>query len=333
MVEERPFQRVSQRLLGKDSLLKSQPRQLPSPPPEGAEAENGPAESAEDFEQRHEKFRDDVLLDFAALESSVIRMQQTLSANAHERARYAAEKAKILAAAQSVRENTVELRTQLAEAETAQKLRKGYDKLASELIDPKKLPSRPETKEDIARLEKEIEDLQQESAEFEGVWQGRREAFERVAVEGRGLVNVIKGIKDEPEAEKDEVMDEGEDGPGTKGERSRMGTPIPEGTPLPGENTPLPGGSTPIPGELRFPTPVEEGEERLPTNKFLDVEGLDMRANSSRNGSPALQPSEGQADVEMGDEKALDDPEAEDEVKEMMEMEVITPAEGDMDES
>ena len=179
-----------------------------------------------------------------------------------------------------------------------------------------------------------IEDLQQESADFGGVWQGRREAFERVVVEGRSLVNVIKGIKDEPEPEKDEAMDEGEDGPGTKGERSRMGTPMPEGTPLAGESTPVPGGGTPIPADvLGARTPMEESEER-PTNKFLDVEGLDTRANSSRNGSPALVPSEGQGEVEMGEEQALDEPEAGDEAREIMDMEMEFPTavEGDMDE-
>jgi hypothetical protein len=211
-------------------------------------------------------------------------------------------------------------------------LRKGYDTLAAKLIDPRQLKSRAETREDISKLEKEIEDLEQESVDIEGVWVGRREAFERVVAEGQTLVKVIKGIKDEPEPEKEDAMDEGEDGLGTKGERSRMGTPLPEGTPLPGADTPLP-------GELREQTPVGEGvaSPERPANKFLDVEGNGTGA-SSRVGSPAVLATDLQGDVEMVEEQVQLE-EAEVDAKEVMEMETVdeteqvaTPAEN-MDES
>lgn len=342
-VEERPFQRVSQRLLGKDSLLKHSPRQLPSPPPEGGESEPNP----EDEAAKREKLREEILLDFAALESSILRIQLIESSNARERERYAAEKAKIMATAQAVKDNTHELRDQLAEAQRVLDLRKGYDELANTLIQSKKLKSRPETREDITKLEKEIEDLEQESADFEGIWVGRREAFDKVVAEGQSLIKVIKGIKDEPEPEKDETMEDGEDGPGTKGERSRMGTPRPDGsTPMPGESTPLPGGSTPVPG-FGEQTPLPEGgasPERA-VNKFLDVEGSGT-GTSSQVGSPMIRPEEGQTDVEMdGEQTQLDESgqEGKVETQEGMEMETAegseseseqaaTPAE-DMDES
>jgi hypothetical protein len=220
-------------------------------------------------------------------------------------------------------------------------LRKGYDELAAKLIDPRKLKSRGETREDISKLEKESEDLEQESSDFESVWLGRREAFDRVVGEGRTLVKVIKGIKDEPEPEKDDAMDEGEDGVGTKGERSRMGTPQPgDGTPMPGERAPMVGGSTPLPGDLGSQTPLGEsgeGEERA-VNKFLDVEGMGSGTGaSSQLGSPALQPEDGQGDVEMGEEQVQ--LETSDEAREEIEMEMVaeteevaTPAEN-MDES
>ena len=298
-VEERPFHRVTRSLLGKDSLLKwTPPQQLPSPPPDGEE-EAQPAPDTEEDAQKRQKFREEILLDFAALESSILRIQLLLASNKRERERYATEKAKILDTAQSVRDNTLHLRSQLVEAQDLLKLRKGYDELATKLIDPKKnLKTRAETREEIGKLEKEIEDLEQESADFEGVWAGRKDAFERVVGEGQAMVRLIKGIKDEPEVEKeDEHMAEAEEG--EKGERSRMGTPAPEGS------TPMPvaasGGETPLrpEGELG-----EGGATPRPTNKFLEVE--DATRVSSRAESPAVQPD---ADIEMGEDTAELEPE------------------------
>jgi hypothetical protein len=305
-IEERPFQRVTKRLLDRDSLLRSTPKQLLSPPPEGAEEEDENTPTTEDTAasdpHTRQKFREEVLLDFAALESSITRIQLIQSSNARERERYAAEKAKILATAQAVRDNTLLLREQLAEAQKVLELRKGYDALASKILEDKKLKSRDECRGDITALEKEIEELEQEGVEVEGLWSGRREAFERIVREGEVMRRVIKGIK-EPEqgdengqGEEDEAMDEGD---AEKDEGSRMGTPGLEDGRTPrhesGGRTPMPEGSTPLPGGV---TPMhegmDEGEDR-PKNKFLDVEGGTQ--HSSRAASPGTQAS----DVEMGD--------------------------------
>jgi len=312
-IEERPFQRVTKRLLDRDSLLRSTPKQLPSPPPEGGDEgekeETTPAteDPAADPSTR-QKFREEVLLDFAALESSITRIQLIQTSNARERERYAAEKAKILATAQAVRENTLLLREQLAEAQKVLELRKGYDALASKILEDKKLKARDECRADITSLEKEIEELEQEGVEVEGLWSGRREAFERIVHEGEVMRRVIKGIK-EPE------QGEGEDGEGQRGEgedgdddamdegdtekddRSRMGTPGLDDGRTPrhesGGRTPMPEGSTPLPHEG-----MEEGEDR-PRNKFLDVEGGTQL--SSRAASPGTQAGDSATDVDMGD--------------------------------
>jgi hypothetical protein len=298
-IEERPFQRVTKRLLDRDSLLRSTPKQLPSPPPEG-EGED-PSPTAEDpaaDSNTRQKFREEVLLDFAALESSITRIQLIQSSNARERERYAAEKAKILATAQAVRENTLLLREQLAEAQKVLELRKGYDALASKILEDKKLKSRDECRADITTLEKEIEELEQEGVEVEGLWSGRREAFERIVREGEVMRRVIKGIK-EPEQGEDDAMD---DGDGEKDDGSRMGTPVLDEGRTPrhesGGRTPMPEGSTPLPGGV---TPMHEGMddgEDRPRNKFLDVEGGTQL--SSRAASPGTQ-GESATDVEMGD--------------------------------
>ena len=299
-IEERPFQRVTKRLLDRDSLLRQTPRQLPSPPPEGEE-DPAPSPSHEDVVSR-QKFREEVLLDFAALESSITRIQLIQTSNARERERYAAEKAKILATAQAVRENTVLLREQLSEAQKVLELRKGYDALAAKILEDKKLKSRDECRGDIAGLEKEIEELEQEGVEIEGLWVGRREQFERIVMEGEVMRRVVKGIKDpEDEEGEEDAMEEGD---GEKEDRSRMGTPgLDDGrtprhesggrTPMPEGSTPLPGGATPMHEGME-----DDGEER-PRNKFLEVEGGTQR--SSRAASPGTPSADSPADVEMGD--------------------------------
>lgn len=305
-IEERPFQRVTKRLLDRDSLLRQTPKQLPSPPPESEGKDEGaePSDSSAQDAATRQKFRSEVLLDFAALESSITRIQLIQSSNARERSRYAAEKAKILATAQAVRENTVQLREQLGEAQKVLALRKGYDALASKILEDKKLKSRDECRGDIGALEKEIEELEMEGGEVEGLWMGRREQFEVIVREGEVMRRVVKGIKEpeeEEEGEEDDAMDEGD---GEKDDRSRMGTPGIEDGRTPrhesGGRTPVPGGATPVPGGA---TPMHEGmeeeAEERPRNKFLDVEGGTQR--SSRAASPGTPSADSPADVEMGD--------------------------------
>ncbi|EMC96015.1 hypothetical protein BAUCODRAFT_148853 [Baudoinia panamericana UAMH 10762] len=292
-VEERPFQRVTKSLLGKDSLLRKLPIHLPSSPLNEGDEQSEVDPASEPF--RLQAFREEILLDFAALESSILRIQLLQSSNQRERERYAAEKAKILDTAQAVRENTVELRAQLEEAQKVLERRKGYDELAAKILDDKKLKSREECAAEIEGLEKEIEELRVESSEVEVTWAGRREGFERVVGEGEALVRVIKGVKDEPEQEHadgdvDESMEDGDGDDATRGESSRLGTPTPAG------------GRTPMMHAEGGETPMQEQEDethadasKAPTNKFLDVEDA-MRAGS-RTASPSRRAKE--SDVEM----------------------------------
>lgn len=283
---------MTKSLLAKDSPLRSSLSYLPSPPPEG-EDETSPEYDS----QKIEKFREDVLIDFASLESSIIRIQLILSSNERERERYAAEKAKILETAQAVRDNTVELRAQLVDAQRVLEQRKGYDEQAAKILDDRKLKSRDDTKADIDKLEKEIEDLQHESAEYEVTWVSRKEQFNNIVREGETMIKQIKGIKDEPEPDKDENMEDGEDG--VKAETSRMGSPAPDGRSP--QQSDL-GGGTPM-------HDVGEGDAtpRPPSNKFLDVD--DATRTTSRVSSPLVQPIQVQDDVEMG-ETSISDPAA-----------------------
>lgn len=277
-VEEKHFHRVAKNLLAKDSPLKILPKQ-----PEGEEV---PEQTADEIFKR-QKFREDVLLDFASLESSILRIQLIQSSNERERQRYATEKAKILETAQAVRDNTVELRTQLEDAQRVLDLRKGYDGLAAKILDDKKLKSRDESQADIEKLEKEIEDLQQENAEFEGTWSGRKEQFDRVVAEGEAMVRLIKGIKDDPEKDDDEHMEE--DGENGKDPTSRVGTPG-----LGGQSPMRDGANTPL-GES-----ADTGKSTpfKPNNRFLDIE--DSTRLSTRD-SQATSPVPYHGDVEMAE--------------------------------
>lgn len=245
-----------------------------------------------------------MLLDFATLENSIVRVQLIQTSNQRERERYAAEKVKILETAQAVRDNTLELRTQLEDAQKMLQLRKGYDELAAKILDDKKLKSRDESRADIEKLEKEIEDLQSESGEYELTWTGRREYWDRVVAEGEAMMRLIKGIKDDPQAERDEEMEGAEESrEGTKGKSSRMGTPAAEGRTPRMEvegGTPLPEGGD---GETGDATPAR------PTNRLLDVG--DATRSSSRAASPSGRAADGVTDVDMADTVA-DEPLLED---------------------
>lgn len=274
---------MTKSVLAKDSPLRYSLSYLPSPPPEGQE------ETAPEYDsQKIDKFREDVLIDFASLESSIIRIQLILSSNERERERYAAEKAKILETAQAVRDNTVELRAQLVDAQRILEQRRGYDEQAAKILDDRKLKSRDETKADIDKLEKEIEDLQHESAEYEITWVSRKEQFDNIVREGEAMIRQIKGIKDEPEPDKDDHMEDGEDG--SKPETSRMQSPAPDAR-------------SPQHSELGGGTPMHDagdgGATPRPANKFLEVDDA-MRTNS-RSGSPLVQPTQVQDDIEMGE--------------------------------
>ncbi|KAJ9623964.1 hypothetical protein H2203_005411 [Taxawa tesnikishii (nom. ined.)] len=242
-VEERPFQKISKRLLAKDSLLRQFPAQLPTPPPDGSAVDEAAAATEKERQKQEDQrrqWREEVLVDFQLLEDTLIRIQFLQNSNEKERERYAAQKAKILETAQAVRDNTAELRVQLQDAQETLALRKSYDELAEKITRNKMLRSREEQKASLEKLEGEIADLEQEGRDFGTQWAERREQFSRIVDEGQRMLRLIRGEKeDEGKDESMEDAEGAEDGE-TKGELSATGTPRPDM-----------GGSTPIPGERK----------------------------------------------------------------------------------
>ncbi|OJJ67441.1 hypothetical protein ASPBRDRAFT_69078 [Aspergillus brasiliensis CBS 101740] len=228
-VEEKPFKRISKRLLNSDSIVVSNATLPPTPPPDGAD-DNATAAAETEKQKRLEEwrhFREDVALDFSAFEGSIARIQFLLTSNEKERERYAAEKLRILDTMQSVRDNTAELRVQLEEAQRLLALRKSYDELAEKITSNRLLKPREDQQANLQKLQAEITELEKESKEYAHTWSERREQFGRIVEEGMQLRRLIRDEKEE--VERREGMQEEEDGDDgdvpSKGKSSGANTP------------------------------------------------------------------------------------------------------------
>jgi hypothetical protein len=236
-----------------------------------------------------------MLLDFAAFDSSIIRMQLICNSNQKERERYAAEKTRILDTAQAIRENTVELRAQLGEAQKTLALRKTYDALAEKITKDEALKPREDQHAALEKLRNEIEELQRESAEYAISRDRKREQFGKIMDESRQMLKLIKDEKEE--AERKEGMDGDDDVDDGEGSfiRSTVGTPQPDM-----------GGATP----MHSTQDSEKGDTlAVPRTRLAAL---------SRGGSRATSPSRSQQDTDMeesgknsGDAKASEESEME----------------------
>lgn len=176
------------------------------------------------------QFREDALLDFAAFESSIVRIQLLLTSNTRERERYAAEKLKIQVTAQAVRDNTNELRVQLEEAQKTLALRKEYDELAEKITSNRMLRPREDQHTNLDKLNAEIAGLEKEGQEYAQTWAERRQQFGRIIEEGMLLRRLIRDEKEEVERREgmEDSGDDGEDGEAgsVRGRSSGFATPM-----------------------------------------------------------------------------------------------------------
>ncbi|KAH7064590.1 Tho complex subunit 7-domain-containing protein [Macrophomina phaseolina] len=301
-IEERPFQRITKRLITPDSPIYNPPS-LPTPPPDATSADDELETTRAGQAAEREAWRTDMLLDFAALADSVVRIQLLRNSNEAERKRYAAEKAKIEATAAAIRQSTASLRIQLDDARATLARRKTYDELAERITSNRMLRPREDQATQLQKLESEIAELEQESRVYAQTWAERREQFGRIVEEGRQMLRLIRDEKEEAERKEgmeggEEGLDEGPDGSSAKGETSTVGTPRPDI-----------GGQT--------PTPVQ-------TSQFAVQKGLlsapSPAASFGGAGSPARKDDDSQnehkdADMtesgEFGNESEMEEGEAE----------------------
>lgn len=292
-VEEKPFKRITKRLIAPGSLV-STPTKLPTPPPDGM----SPTDSQSTLEAETQKllderrqFREDVLLDFAAFDSSIARIQFLRNSNERERARYEADKQRILETAQAVRDNTVQLRVQLEESQKALEQRKKFDDLTDKITNNKLLRPRADQEINLRKLEEECRELERESVAYAETWKERKEQFGRIVEEGQQLRRLIRDEKEE--VERREGMDGGEED-GEVGEGSRGGM-----TP---KHSSMSGGATPRPDGTRQQSPDLGGlkPRPFPTGSRSRT---GSRANS-RAPSPAASERRSQYDDTMDVEKS-----------------------------
>ncbi|PSR99401.1 Tho complex subunit 7-domain-containing protein [Coniella lustricola] len=309
-IEEKPFKRIAKRLTTINQLASTKIRQPLTPPPEPTQqqsnsatadrseqqdntpttatgatshAEDADAAAATDFSQ----LKEDITLDFAAFDYTIGRLQFLQSANAGQRERYAAEHSQILDTCARVRENTTQLRVQLAEAQETRARRQAWDGLARAIIDNKALQERPKALASIDKLEEECRQLEAESETYAATWRERKEQFSRIMDESMRLRRLIRDEKEE--VERREGMDEGGDGAeageaGAEVDAAHDGT-----TPRPGSAS---GNATPRPeGAVNVASAVPKG-------LGVDDGGSTPRASSlgartPMRDSPAISASEG----------------------------------------
>lgn len=286
-VEERPYKRITKRLLLTPDSLLSAPTSLPFP---NAESNEKFHEEREQQLAERRQFREDIILDFAAFENSIARIQFLHKSNERDRDRYASEKERIIKASQDVRDDTAQLRVQLDQAKQTLEQRKKFDELAEKITNNRLLRPREDQEINLRKLEEECRELEKESETYAETWKERREQFGRIVEEGMQLRRLIRDEKEE--VERREGMgggeEDGEVGGGATPSHQSVATPRPDD------------GSTPMP-QSNSPPPETDKQEGLKPNMSFSRGGSrsDSRAPSPAvSERPKAEPEEGE-DVEM----------------------------------
>ncbi|KAI9890638.1 MAG: hypothetical protein M1814_003707 [Vezdaea aestivalis] len=199
-VEEKPFKRITKRLQPPNAFLPNPSAPL-SPPPEGSAAQSADSTESKSLAlaEEREQFREAVTLDFAAFDANIVRMQLLYNANEAERDRYAAEKVRILEAAQQVRDESKLLHARLLAAQQKLAVRKGWDEQAEKITSRAMLKPREDQKLNIEKLKEEIRSLEDEGKDYTTTWGERREQFDKIVKEGLELRRQIRDEKEEVE--------------------------------------------------------------------------------------------------------------------------------------
>lgn len=327
-VEEKPFKRVTKRLASLTSLSAAKARQAPTPPPENGSnndtaepepAATAAAAAAAAAAERLHDTKEDIILDFAAFDGSITRLQSLLSANERERARYAADRVRILETSQSVRDSTAELRQRLAEARATLEQRRKFDDLAEKITSNRMLRPRGDQAANLRKLEEECAQLEAESETYGDTWRERKDQFSKIMEESMRLRRLIRDEKEEVER-REGMDDEGEGGQGDA-EAESVQTPRPglasgNATPRPENGTihvkaGLEGGGGGGDGS-GTPRPASTAGGRTPARESPgEQSGLKPRTEQagsfSRSGSPHISQNRDQEQLEDGEDVEMDD--------------------------
>ncbi|KXJ96023.1 Tho complex subunit 7-domain-containing protein [Microdochium bolleyi] len=311
-VEEKPFKRITKRLIGPGAFTNPSALKLPAtPPPESGPNNTNDGDAAATTGEVNPTpaaevaaLKEDIILDFAAFDSAIARLQFLAQANAAERERYAADRLRILATMDSVRENNTALRTQLDQAKVTLAQRKKFDDLADKITSNRMLRTRAEQQVNLAKLAEECDELHRESETYSETWRERREQFGRLVDEGKRLRALIRDEKEEVERM------EGMDSDAEEGEAGSGATPGKTGGSLSGGATPRPDSgavSTPRPSSRGEGTPRPDSpgasQREASAGSGLRTRGDDNAAATPRAESqpPATEQAEEGEDVDMGE--------------------------------
>lgn len=310
-VEEKPFKRITKRLNTLSALVREKTnKQQPTPPPEGrrdsaTEQQGGKEEDKAALVQQRGQLKEDLILDFAAFDSGVARLQFLLDANERERERYAADQQRIVDECQSVRDNNATLRERLEGARATLAQRKEFDRMADEITGGRSmLRPREDQRAAISKLEEECAELERESGTYTVTWRERKDQFERIMDEAMRLRRQIRDEKEEVERREGMDEDAEEDGEVSRGGRSRGTTPRPDGD---GASTPRPGGTSGARTPARD-SQAEEGSQLKPRPEGTSSLSRAESAAPSNEGTPRPQADDGEVeegeDVDMVGESA-----------------------------
>lgn len=330
-VEEKPFKRVTKRLIAPGAFTNPSSAKLATPPPEGINhgadsQENTNSSSNNSNNNSHTAaaatdmtaLKEDITLDFAAFDSAIARLQLLASANAAERRRYADDRVRILETMEGVRRGNGDLRVRLEESRATLARRRGFDELADRITANRMLRPRAEQHANLRKLADECADLERESAAYAGTWRERRAQFDRLVDESKRLLALIRDEKEE--VERREGMDEeGSGGPDNDDATPAAGSS--SSAAKSGNATPRPDGphhhhgggvaSRALSEGGATPRPASRGGERTPArpespNAAAGDDGLKPKPEaagsfsraSSQQPTPREQQEEGE-DVEM----------------------------------
>ncbi|RWA13029.1 hypothetical protein EKO27_g2063 [Xylaria grammica] len=199
-VEERPFKRLTKRLVAPGTFT-NPAKKLPTPPPDSSQNDPvDPASTTPTSSAEITALKEDIVLDFAAFDSAIARLQFLATANAAEREHYASSRLRILGTMDSVREGNAQLRVRLDEARATLAQRRKFDELADKITSNRMLRTRAEQHVNLAKLAEECDELRRESEALRALIRDekeeveRREGMDSDAEDGEAVPTPGKGI-------------------------------------------------------------------------------------------------------------------------------------------
>ncbi|KAJ9134828.1 hypothetical protein NKR19_g8519 [Coniochaeta hoffmannii] len=195
-VEEMRFKRITKLFHTLTALAATTGRQAPTPPPKQHEKQpsnsigtmNGKTTDIDEDDMGGlSGLREDIVIEFASFDSSIARLQFTVTANVRERNRYCASRGRIQDTMQPVQDNMPLLRQRLQVSRGTLRQRNRLDELAEKITNNQVLKPRADQVACLEVLDEECKQLEREKEEYNQMWRARRKQFELIMEESMKL--------------------------------------------------------------------------------------------------------------------------------------------------